>query len=107
MGGIYPSGVAVFRWGRRQSMVSFWRSLGAACVAATLLGIFIVSLDAAPQSSAQLTVTVLDPTGGRIAGANVVLSNPSGERTFTTSPEGTVEVSGLPPGEWTMTVTRD
>jgi iron complex outermembrane receptor protein len=71
-----------------------------------MLALFLLVLMAA-QSPAQLTITVTDNTGGRVAGADVVLSRPTDVlRTFVTGSDGTLEVRDLPPGEWTLTVSR-
>jgi hypothetical protein len=56
---------------------------------------------------AQLTLTVTDATGGRVADATVVLSNAIEQRTFTTGSEGVVELRDLPTGEWLLTITKE
>jgi len=59
------------------------------------------------QNSGQLTITISDNTGGRVAGAEIVFSRPTDPpRTFMTGSDGTLEVRDLPTGEWTMTVSR-
>ena len=70
---------------------------------------FAAALIFAVQTSApaQLTLTVTDATGARVANAAVVLSNAVEQRTFTTGPEGTVELRDVPTGEWTLRVTKD
>lgn len=55
----------------------------------------------------QLTVTVMDASGGRIANAEIVLSRGNEERTFTTADDGIAQVRGLGTGEWTLTIKRD
>jgi hypothetical protein len=59
------------------------------------------------QGPVQLTITVTDSTGGVVPGAEVVLVRGNDQRMFTTGAEGTLQISGLETGEWTMTVRRD
>ena len=60
------------------------------------------------QGPGQLTITVTDATGGRVAGAEVILRRGAAEeRTLTTGSDGTVDVRDLVTGEWTISVTRD
>ena len=76
----------------------------------SLVELFIGALflfTAQPQSATQLTVVVNDNTGGRVAGAEVILSRPTeAPRSFMTASDGSVEISNLPAGEWTLTVSR-
>ena len=66
-----------------------------------------VLLAALFQSPTQLTITVTDSTGGRVAGAAVVLVRGNDQREFTAGADGTVQVGGLETGEWILTVTRN
>ncbi len=61
----------------------------------------------AAQDAPQLTITVSDPTGARVADAAVVLTRAGQERTVTTGSDGTVVVGGLAVGTWTIEVARD
>src|SRR5438132_14108516 len=55
----------------------------------------------------QLTVTVTDATGGRVANALVTLNQNGAERTATTAADGTATLRDIAPGESTLTVRRD
>src|SRR5688572_5033864 len=70
---------------------------------------FIAAIFLAAQTSApaQLTITITDATGGRVADAAVVLSNATGQRTFMTDSEGMLELRDLPTGEWMLMVMKD
>ena len=63
---------------------------------------------AAGQSpgSTQLTITVSDPSGARVADAAVIFMRPTEERTAVTSAEGTATVRGLATGAWTVEVVK-
>src|SRR5438874_1248286 len=52
----------------------------------------------------QVTVTVTDATGGRIANALVTLNQNGTQRTATTAADGTATLRDIAPGEWTLTV---
>ena len=62
---------------------------------------------AAAQDSTQLTITVVDATGARVADAAVVLSRSSEQRADTTTRDGSLIVRGLATGAWTVDVSRD
>jgi iron complex outermembrane receptor protein len=55
----------------------------------------------------QVTITVTDASGGRVANATVVASRGSEERTIMTSADGTAALRDLAAGEWTVTVKRE
>lgn len=59
------------------------------------------------SDATQLTITVSDPSGARIADAAVVLTRASDERTAITASDGSVTLRGLATGGWTLMVTRD
>jgi iron complex outermembrane recepter protein len=59
------------------------------------------------QAPTQLTVTVLDSSGGRVAAAEVVLVRGNDQRMFTTGTDGTAQISGLETGEWRMTIRHE
>lgn len=58
----------------------------------------------AGQSQARLTVAVADPTGARVAGAEVVVSNAGERRSATTDAAGVAVLDALTIGAWTMAV---
>lgn len=60
----------------------------------------------APEST-QLTITVTDPSGGRVADAALVLTRSSEERTAMTDAGGSVTLRGLSTGGWNLIVTKD
>lgn len=55
----------------------------------------------------QLTVTVSDSTGARVADAVVTITRGAERRTLTTGADGTVRFAGLASGEWMVTVVRE
>ena len=59
------------------------------------------------QASTSLRGTIADPTGGTIAGAQVVLASPESktERAATTGDQGEYQFLFVPPGTYTLTVT--
>src|SRR5688572_23017520 len=62
---------------------------------------------ATSQPATQLTITVADPSGARIADAAVILSRDTEQRAEVTDRDGAVIVRGLAVGAWTLEVTRD
>src|SRR5688572_2846657 len=58
------------------------------------------------QGSTQLTITVSDPSGARVAEAAVVFMRPTDERTVVTGTDGTATVRGLATGAWTVEVVK-
>jgi iron complex outermembrane receptor protein len=62
---------------------------------------------AAGQDSAQLTVTVVDASGGRVTDAAVVLTRGTEQRAVVTGSDGSVSVRGLTTGGWTVEVSKD
>jgi len=50
---------------------------------------------------------VTDPLGSLIAGAQVRISGPSGAKTTRTDGQGVFALQGLPPGSYTVTVTKE
>jgi iron complex outermembrane receptor protein len=85
-------------------MRTIWRAPRVICALA-LLAFFPAT--ATSQSATQLTVTVADPSGARIADAAVVLSRDTEQRAEVTDRDGVVIVRGLAVGAWTLDVTRD
>src|ERR1700687_2818029 len=74
---------------------------------AVLLASFIsLSASAFGQASTSLRGAVTDPTGGAIAGAQVLLLNPESKtkRTATTGEQGEYQFLFIPPGTYTLTV---
>lgn len=65
------------------------------------------SAPAAGQGSTQLTVTVSDPSGARVANAAVVLLRDTNQRAEATDSDGSVTVRGLATGAWTVEISRD
>jgi iron complex outermembrane receptor protein len=57
--------------------------------------------------STQLTITVVDTSGGRVADAGIILMRPSDERTGVTGPDGTATFRGLATGGWTVEVVKE
>jgi len=59
------------------------------------------------QASTSLRGTVTDPSGGTVAGAQVVLTNneSKGERAATTGEQGEYQFLFLPPGSYSLRVT--
>ena len=55
----------------------------------------------------QVTVTVTDATGGRVANAQVKLNRNGLERATTTGADGVALFGDIAPGEWTLIVNRD
>lgn len=55
----------------------------------------------------QLTATVSDSTGARVADAVVTLTRGADRHTLTTGNDGTAVFTALGSGEWTMAVTRE
>ncbi len=62
---------------------------------------------AAGQDTTQLTVTVVDATGARVADAAVVLARATERHTEITGGDGSLTMRGLAPGAWTVEVSRD
>ncbi len=51
-----------------------------------------------------INVTVTDPSGAPVAGARVAVDGGRGQQTFTTDSKGGIRVSGLIPGQYTISV---
>lgn len=51
--------------------------------------------------------TVLDPNGGVVPNANVVLNGPGGSRTMVSGSDGQFQFPNLPPGEYKLTVSAE
>ncbi|HEY3620150.1 MAG TPA: carboxypeptidase-like regulatory domain-containing protein, partial [Candidatus Sulfotelmatobacter sp.] len=75
-------------------------------VALVLASFISVSDLALGQASTSLRGAVTDPTGGAIAGAEVLLLSPESktERTATTGGQGEYQFLFIPPGTYTLTV---
>ena len=67
----------------------------------------VLMLAAQTQTRAQLTITVTDATGGRIANTAVVLSRGTQEFGGTTNDEGVLVVPNMASGEWTLTIRKE
>ncbi len=85
----------------------FYKQAALWATASVLLAIWSVRLHAQAPMKEQLTVTVLDSSGARIADSTVVLSRENTEKSAKTDSDGAVHLEGLAPGEWTITVTRE
>jgi hypothetical protein len=76
---------------------------------ATLLPAIFTSLSGAAwgQASTSLRGTITDPSGGTIAGAQIVLASPESktERAATTGEQGEYQFLFVPPGTYTLAVT--
>src|ERR1044071_8247708 len=74
---------------------------------ALLLAFF--ALPAAAQTTAALTGTVTDENGNPFASATVTISSPAlqGSRSTLTGASGAYQFSALPPGDYTVDVTRE
>lgn len=59
------------------------------------------------QDSTSVTIVVSDPTDARVADAAVVLTRGAQERAVVTGGDGTITVSGLAVGTWTLEISRD
>jgi hypothetical protein len=69
---------------------------------------FSYRLLAQSTSTGALTVTVTDPSGGSVPGAEVMVSNASGlSRTEVTASNGSYTFTLLPPGTYTVSVTAN
>jgi outer membrane cobalamin receptor len=62
------------------------------------------SSTAAPGPAGSLEGTVRTSDGLALPGVALTLDGPAGERRLTTGPDGTFEVAGLPPGDYTASV---
>jgi hypothetical protein len=80
-------------------------SVFAAVVLASLA--LCMSVPAAGQSTTSLRGTITDPSGGTVAGAQVILANKESktERTATTGAQGEYQFLLIPPGTYTLNVT--
>src|SRR5688500_5005311 len=58
------------------------------------------------QTRGSIKGVVTDPTGALVAGATVSVAGPTGERTATTTDDGTFEIANLTPGAYTVRVTN-
>lgn len=58
------------------------------------------------QTKGSIRGTVTDSNGAVVSGANVKVTGPTGERTLTTSDDGTYEVSNLIPGVYKVEITQ-
>ena len=56
------------------------------------------------QTRGTIKGTVTDPGGAVVSGATVTVSGPTGERTATTSTDGTFEITNLPPGQYNVKI---
>src|ERR1044071_4495627 len=74
---------------------------------ALLLALF--ALPAAAQTTAALTGPVTDENGNPFASATVTISSPAlqGSRSTLTGASGAYQFSALPPGDYTVDVTRE
>jgi hypothetical protein len=76
----------------------------------TVLGfiVLLTSPSAAAQApgATQLTITVNDTSGARVADAAVVLLRPTDQRTIVTGADGTATIRGLATGAWTVEVAK-
>jgi uncharacterized membrane protein len=63
----------------------------------------------AADSGSTLSITISDEAGAPLAGALIVLTSASiaGERTFETDSQGIANAAQLPPGEYTVRVSRN
>lgn len=62
---------------------------------------------AGQATQTQLTVTVVDTTGGRVPDAGVILMRPTDERTGVTGGDGMATFRGLATGAWTVEVVKE
>lgn len=60
-----------------------------------------------PATPATIAGTVLDTNSDVVQGARVVLDGPAGQRTMESGLDGEFSFSGLPPGSYKLTVTRN
>jgi len=65
------------------------------------------SMATADDQTATLRGRVTDPLGGAVAGAKVELKGPSGVKSALSGPAGEYVVAGLPPGTYSVLVTRN
>src|SRR5688572_23356343 len=77
-----------------------------------LVALAVIGLIAAPVAAGQapgatqLTITVTDTSGARVADAAVVLLRPTDQQTVVTGADGTATVRGLATGAWTVEVAK-
>ena len=92
----------VLRFGQDDNFFSMKR--GATSLVYVVL--LLVTSCAFAQSAGSLRGHVTDPTGAVIPGANVTATNPQGQQTnAVTDQQGTYEIKGLAPGNYTVTTT--
>jgi hypothetical protein len=76
-------------------------------VIGVVVGLLFAALATPDDQSAALRGHVTDPLGGAIVGAKVEVRGPSGRKSASTGPIGDYLISGLRPGTYAVTVTRD
>ena len=75
-------------------------------LAVALAGAASAQEASAPETGGSIAGTVTDVTGGVIAGAKVTVVGTGVNQTATSNDQGAYSVSGLPPGAYTITVSR-
>ena len=74
-----------------------------------LLSLLVANVDALAQGTASLHASVANPSGTRVAGALVVLTNEASGAVLksVTGPDGSFDLTGLEPGSYDLAITMN